>query len=450
LLSSTQETPAGEGCKTRIYAQDEEGNRTSLTAREPASGGGCATEGGAVERHTYDAANQLTDAGTAYDAFGNTTSLPASDAGGSQLTTSYYVDDQVYKQTQNGTTLEYQTDPEDRTRETATTTGAGTTKVISHYDGSGSVLSWTLEPTTGKWTRNIPGINGTLTATQTNATAPVLLLDDLQGNVVAEASLSETETKLLKTYNSTEYGVPSGKTAPPKYAWLGAVGLASELPSGAITQDGSTYIPQTGRPLQTGAPELPLPLKYYTPYEKPDAEGATWGPIAAALSVAESKQAEHAQELAEDPPGTVPSPEGEEGQTVLSEFNFVPGGSGAHVAGHIHCAVGEMVTEANGRPHESSHNPGFVNWVVGFACSGGIVLNLQMRLALFWEGELASETGYVPKGDTASAKLSVQAPCITGWYTGWYFVSFMAPPGYVGRTNASGWSKASSYITCRT
>jgi hypothetical protein len=32
----------------------------------------------------------------------------------------------------------------------------------------------------------------------------VLLLHDLSGNVVGEAALSETETKLLKSYNSTE------------------------------------------------------------------------------------------------------------------------------------------------------------------------------------------------------------------------------------------------------
>ncbi len=79
----------------------------------------------------------------------------------------------------------------------------------------------------------------------------MLQLHDLQGNIVAEASDNEVETKLLKTYNSTEFGVPSGKGAPPKYSWLGAEGVARELPSGVITQDGITYVPQTGRPLQT-------------------------------------------------------------------------------------------------------------------------------------------------------------------------------------------------------
>jgi hypothetical protein len=34
-LMQTTETPAGKGCTTRIYAYDEESNRTGLTTREP-------------------------------------------------------------------------------------------------------------------------------------------------------------------------------------------------------------------------------------------------------------------------------------------------------------------------------------------------------------------------------------------------------------------------------
>ncbi len=35
---------------------------------------------------------------------------------------------------------------------------------------------------------------------------------------------SETVTKLLSTYSSTEFGIPRPSTTPPKYAWLGANG----------------------------------------------------------------------------------------------------------------------------------------------------------------------------------------------------------------------------------
>ena len=171
----------------------------------------------------------------------------------------------------------------------------------------------TAKPTTprkrraGAWTRDIPGIGGELTATQTNTTQPVLQLHDLQGNIIAEASISETATALLKTYNSTEYGVPSKKGAPPKYAWLGAEGLSSELPSGTITQDGTTYVPQTGRPLQTEQAELPEPIHYINPYVKED-PGTEWDAISSAKQVAAYWETRHAQETAADPPGAVPAP----------------------------------------------------------------------------------------------------------------------------------------------
>ena len=52
-LTETHETPAGEGCRVRLYAYDEESNRTSQTTRVPGGGGKCATEGGTVQSHTY-------------------------------------------------------------------------------------------------------------------------------------------------------------------------------------------------------------------------------------------------------------------------------------------------------------------------------------------------------------------------------------------------------------
>jgi hypothetical protein len=140
----------------------------------------------------------------------------------------------------------------------------------------------------------------------------VLLLHDLQGDVVGEAAISETETKLLKSYNSTEFGVPSGKEAPPKYAWLGAAGVAGELPSGVITQDGVTYVPQTGRPLQTGGIAPPIPINAATPFAN---ELPAWVAETAATEgaqqVAHAHQEKEATEKANQPVGQVPSTEGE-------------------------------------------------------------------------------------------------------------------------------------------
>jgi DNA-binding beta-propeller fold protein YncE len=250
-LTQTQEEPTGEACVTRIYAYDEESNRTSLTTRK-GSEGKCATEGGTVERHTYDPANRLTDPSTVYETFGNTTTLPAADAGGKyEITSSYYVDNQIASQTQNEKTLNYHYDPAGRARETETIVkGKTESTVISHYSGAGEALTWINEGS-GKWSRNIPGIDGALDAIQTSSGTTTLQLHDLQGNIIATASTSETETKLLSTYNSTEFGVPNEGKTPPKYGWLGATGVSTELSTGVATKGGASYVPQIARNLQT-------------------------------------------------------------------------------------------------------------------------------------------------------------------------------------------------------
>jgi YD repeat-containing protein len=169
----------------------------------------------------------------------------------SELTSSYYVDGQVAAQTQNGETIAYNYDPAGRTRETVSS-GKTAATAINHYAGPGEALTWASEGAE-KWTRNIPGLDGALDAIQTNAGTPVLQLHDLQGNIVATVKDSETETKPGSTYNSTEFGVPQPGTTPPKYAWLGANGLATELSSGVATKGGASYVPQVARNLQTAA-----------------------------------------------------------------------------------------------------------------------------------------------------------------------------------------------------
>ncbi len=250
-LTETEETPVGEGCTTRLYAYDEESNRESATTRTPGTEGKCATTGGTVETHTYDEANRLTDTGIKYDALSNVTELPAADAEGHILKSSFYVDGAVATQEQSGIKNEYVLDPAGRTRQTTT----GIKTVTSHYDAPGDAVAWTSEGTS--WTRNIPGIDGALTAIQTNGGTPVLQLHDLKGNITATAALSPAETKLLTTYNNTEFGVPNAGKTPPPYSWLGATDIANTLPSGVITYGATSYIPQTGRPLQATEIEPP-------------------------------------------------------------------------------------------------------------------------------------------------------------------------------------------------
>ncbi len=244
-LTQAQETPTGEGCTTRIYGYEADTNRTSLTTAKPNSKGECTSEGGSEEKHSYDTADRLTDTGIKYNEFGDITKLPAADAGGHELTSTFYVDGQLEGQTQNGQSNTYQLDPEHRTRETI----AGTIATIAHYAGPGDTPSWTTEPVSGQWTRYISGISG-FGAIETGTKEPELPLTDLQGNVIAKASASEATTKLLSTERSTEYGVPT-TTKPAKYGWLGSNLRATELPSGVVAMGARSYVPQIGRFLQT-------------------------------------------------------------------------------------------------------------------------------------------------------------------------------------------------------
>jgi hypothetical protein len=250
-LVETQESPSGEGCTTRLYVYDEESNRKSSTTRTPGTEGKCATTGGTPEEHEYDEANRLTDIGIKYDPLGNISELPAADAEGHAIKSTFYVSGAVATQEQNGTKNEYTLDPAGRTRQTTT----GLKAITSHYDAPGEAVARTSEGT--NWTRSIPGIDGALTAIQTNGGTPVLQLHDLKGNITATAALSPSETKLLSTYNNTEFGVPNAGKTPPPYSWLGATGISDTLPSGVITYGATSYIPQTGRPLQAAEIEPP-------------------------------------------------------------------------------------------------------------------------------------------------------------------------------------------------
>jgi hypothetical protein len=127
------------------------------------------------------------------------------------------------------------------------------------YGGPGSAVTWTCEEAgskgeceagkTPKWTRNIPGIDGLLDAVQTNGGTPVLELYDLHGDIVATAADNETEPKLLSTDEVTEYGVPHG--TEPKYSWLGALGVQTEISPDVMTANGASYVPQLASTVQT-------------------------------------------------------------------------------------------------------------------------------------------------------------------------------------------------------
>jgi RHS repeat-associated protein len=247
-LIQSQTTPAGKGCTTRDYVFDEDTNRTSLSTYEPDSSGECATEAGTSETHSYNTADQLTDTGVKYNELADISALPAADAGGAELKSSYYGDGQAQSQTQNEQTIGYDLDPDRRPYETISTGKPVDSTVTSHYAGPGNTPSWTTN-LTGETKRNIPGIDGGLAAIQNGTEAPVLQLTNLHGDIIATAYKSETATELASKADTSEYGVPTN-SLPAKYSWLGELEIPTELPSGVTAMGVRSYIPQLGRFLQ--------------------------------------------------------------------------------------------------------------------------------------------------------------------------------------------------------
>ena len=247
-LVQVQNTPAGKHCTTRAYGYDSDTNRLTLSSREAPTAGGCTLEGATTESHSYDEADRLQDTGASYNPFGDVASLPAGDAGGSELKNEYFVDDQLASQTQGSETVGYALDPAGRNLEVIST-GPKTETVTNHYAGPQAVPAWTVN-LAGETKRDITGLNGQLAAIQTNVEAPVLQIANLHGDIVGTASLSETATGLLGSADTSEFGVPT-VSAPAKYSWLGAIQLpTAELPASTVGMGARSYEPYLGRFLQ--------------------------------------------------------------------------------------------------------------------------------------------------------------------------------------------------------
>jgi YD repeat-containing protein len=243
-VGKVQEEAVGKGCITHLYAYDAESDRTSETKREPSTGGACANEGGTTTAHDYDEADRLIDPGVSYETFGASTTVPAADAGGHALESSYYANGALYSQTQNELTNTYALDPAGRAIESTATKGTSAKTTISNYAGSDSTPSWTeLE---GSYTRNIAGISGALAATQTSGDEAVIRLVNLHGDVIGTtADNSAAESATLKS-EPTAFGAPTS-TSTEKYGWLGGSGLQTEFAeTGIESGSGGAYVPQLG------------------------------------------------------------------------------------------------------------------------------------------------------------------------------------------------------------
>ncbi len=109
-----------------------------------------------------------------------------------------------------------------------------------------------MVPSTGAWTRLVPGISGLLGAEQEgNASGPTsttFTLSDLQGSVVGTVNAAGTPQLHAAPLND-EFGVP--RSAPEaRYAWLGGHRVATETATGVIGMGARLYVPSLGRFLQ--------------------------------------------------------------------------------------------------------------------------------------------------------------------------------------------------------
>jgi YD repeat-containing protein len=333
--SKIQEEAVGKGCTTRLYTYDADSNRTSETKREPGTGGACASEGGTTTTHDYDEADRLTDPGATYEPFGENTLLPAGDAGGHTLESSYYASGSLYYQVQNGQTNTYLLDPAGRVLETTTVKGTSSKATISNYSGTGSTPSWT--ETEGRWTRNIAGINGALAAIQVNGGEPVLQLANLHGDIIGTSpDNSGAETTTLKS-EPTAFGIPTSPSTE-KYSWLGTSNLPTEfLETGIQSGSGGSYIPELGLHLASqglsGAAAQDPANEYLAnqPLAPPRQEGPETGPFPPPPSPVTPVMV--------PPPLEAPPVNEQEGEQPGEETFGDP----------IHCYVGGQLVQEEGR-----------------------------------------------------------------------------------------------------
>jgi hypothetical protein len=89
---------------------------------------------GEIKSYSYDAGDRLLGSGMTYDNYGRIASLPASFSGGGTLTSTYYVNDLIRSQTQDGLTNTYELDAALRQRQ-RTRSGTQTGVEIYHYAG---------------------------------------------------------------------------------------------------------------------------------------------------------------------------------------------------------------------------------------------------------------------------------------------------------------------------
>jgi RHS repeat-associated protein len=239
-LVGVQDSEAGQ-CTTRAYTYDADSNRLGLTSYAPNSGGTCQSTSGTTTTSTYDSADRITNLGYTYDTQGDITTTPSFAAGANgNLTATYYANDMLASQTQNGATESWTLDP---TLGRFATYSQGGVTYTNHYSGGGNSPAWVSASNDGL-TRNVTDFNGLLAAEITGTTV-TLELPDLHDDIMGTCTTSATSTGPTATYVYTEFGTPESGT-PGTYGWLGADEISSDALGGQLLMGARAYNTNTG------------------------------------------------------------------------------------------------------------------------------------------------------------------------------------------------------------
>jgi RHS repeat-associated protein len=252
-ITRVSDTRSGQ-CTVRDYTYDRDSNRSTRIVHPPVFLFGTCDPGSAGTKtaYSYDTADRVID-GETYDSFGRTIGVPAAEAGGTVLTSTYYADDTVRGLTQGSSSHLYGLDPLTRVRsDDATIPGflglATSTTATSHYDDDSDNPAWISEAVGGmSWTRNIPGIDGDLLAIQ-DETNKRLQITNLHGDVVATGDAISTPNPSAIS-EADEFGNPT-TASTTRYQWLGAKQRSTVLPTGITLMGERLYNPALGRFLQ--------------------------------------------------------------------------------------------------------------------------------------------------------------------------------------------------------
>jgi RHS repeat-associated protein len=276
----------------RGYSYDVNSNRTARSDWPADTTGDCppATTPDTTT-HAYDPADRLlpqgVDAGLAYDAFGRITTLPGSAAGGTALTTGYFVTDVVASQTRGTATRSWTLDPAARLRQAV---ASGSATRINHYaDATEDAPAWIDEDAgaaTLSATRYLAGLDGTLaaaiTVTGTTSSARWQLVNQ-HGDVVTTAADDPTlTTPDGATLDADEFGNPRGAGA--RYGWLGGKQRSTDSLASLVLMGARLYNPTLGRFLQVDPVECGSTNRYGYARQDPvntfdlDGRQCTWSP----------------------------------------------------------------------------------------------------------------------------------------------------------------------------